>query len=584
VLDTADRVRLSGFSDLDFIGQEGFHGEFSTEIPKGPTWHPEIRYELKDGNTLVQIDNNGDGNVDAHFWVKGEVALAYDGSRGMLYATDGFVRDQTGTDGNDSWNGTNGNDKYNGAGGHDSVRGGDGNDTLYGANGDDQLYGGAGRDTLFGNNDQDYLDGGLGADLMYGGAGADRYVVDDAGDVVFESFEQGVPADGQVDIVTSYINYKLTDAVENLSLFGSLDINGTGNALDNKIWGSGGSNTLYGLDGNDVLDGNFGADTMYGGRGNDTFWIDDAGDRAVELAGEGTDTVWAAISHTLGDNIENMLLIGEATINGTGNALANVLTGNDRANILDGGIGNDTLNGGLGNDTLIGGAGRDTLDGGAGADTMAGGADHDIYYVDDAGDVVVEDLNAGSDTIQTSVSYTMGANVEVLNMMGNANIDATGNDLANTIIGNGGANALLGAGGNDTLNGGGGRDILFGGAGNDVLYGGAGGDKLSGEAGRDTFAYVVAGDAAGDVVTDFQRGDLLDFSRIDANLATTARDAFSFIGQDVFSGQVGQIRYGANPGAEGGLLVSMDLDGNGAGDVSFVVQGVSALSAGDFVL
>jgi Ca2+-binding RTX toxin-like protein len=193
-----------------------------------------------------------------------------------------------------------------------------------------------------------------------------------------------------------------------------------------------------------VLDGGAGNDTLIGGLGNDTYVVNAVGDIVAENANEGTDTVQSSITYTLGANLENLTLTGTAAINGTGNSLNNVITGNVADNILDGGAGNDTLIGGAGND---------------------------IYVVDAAGDVVTENVNEGTDTVLSAVSYTLGANVENLTLTGTAAINGTGNTLNNVITGNSGNN------------------ILDGGTGNDTLMGGAGNDT-----------YVV--DAAGDVVTE----------------------------------------------------------------------------------
>ena len=134
----------------------------------------------------------------------------------------------------------------------------------------------------------------------------------------------------------------------------------------------------------------------------------------------------------LAANRENLTLTGATAINGTGNTLDNVLLGNSVNNTLTGGAGNDTLTGGVGNDTMIGGTGNDT------------------YVVDVAGDVVMENVNEGTDTVQGSLTYTLGANVENLTLTGTAAINGTGNTLNNTLTGNSAANMLIGGAGDDT--------------------------------------------------------------------------------------------------------------------------------------
>ncbi|NBB16572.1 hypothetical protein GVN21_14510 [Caulobacter sp. SLTY] len=270
----------------------------------------------------------------------------------------------------------------------------------------------------------------------------------------------------------------------------------TGTAGADSYTGADGADTLAGAAGDDILNGGLGADTMTGGLDNDTYYVDDAGDVVIENAGEGTDTVNASLSYSLLANFENLTLTGAADLNGTGNSLANILTGNDGANVLDGGDGKDLLYGGLGADDLIGAAGGDLLDGGLGADDMAGGVGDDTYVVDDLGDVVSELAGGGSgDRVRASISYALGAEVENLELTGSANINGTGNSLANQISGNSGDNSLSGGGGNDIIRGNGGlddlagddgNDQLLGGDGNDELYGGDASDILSGGADDDT--------------------------------------------------------------------------------------------------
>ena len=504
----------------------------------------------------------------------------------------------TGNSGNNTADGGDGADTINAGAGMDRISGGNGNDLLNGEAGDDQLYGDAGNDVL---------NGGTGADTMLGGLGDDTFVVDDNGDLVVEAAGEGK------DLVQSSITYTLTDNVENLTLTGTADIDGTGNEIDNIINGNTGANVLDGKAGNDTLNGNAGNDTLFGGEGNDalngeagddllsgdagndvlnggigadrmlggsgddTYVVDNAGDLVLENEGEGVDTVQSSISHTLGANVENLVLTGSSAINGTGNALDNVITGNNGNNVLDGGAGNDTL---------VANNGDDTLNGGTGADTMQGGLGNDTYVVDDAMDAVIEAAGAGTDTVQSSINYSLGANVENLVLTGSADLLGTGNALANSITGNAGNNVIDGGAGNDTMLGGAGddtyivdatadvineaagggvdiayasanytlsanvenlvltgaaaingtgnaqdnsitgndasnvlsgmagNDILSGGAGNDTLDGGSGDDIMLGGAGNDT--YVV--DSLGDVVNE-QAGEGVDTVQSTISLA-----------------------------------------------------------------
>lgn len=478
--------------------------------------------------------------------------------------------------------------------------GGAGNDSLTGSSATDYLYGGLGNDTL---------NGGGGADVLVGNQGDDAYVVDNTSDTVIEDENEGT------DSVQSSVSYTLSANVENLTLTGTSGLNGTGNSLDNVITGNSANNTLTGGDGNDTLNGNGGTDTMVGGKGDDIYYVDGSTDVVTEAASEGTDEVRSTITYTLSTNLENLTLLGSSAINGTGNASANVIVGNSTANTLTGGDGNDTLDGGAGNDTLVGGLGDDTfvidslsdvvtessgqgtdtvrssvsgytlagnvenlvligsalagtgnslnntltgnalantLDGGAGIDTMIGGLGDDVYVVDSLSDIVMELSNEGTDTIRTTLAYTLGSNIENLVLTGTLAVSGTGNALNNVLTGNVGGNILDGGAGSDTLIGGNGNDIyivdsiadvvvelngegwdiarssvsytlsadveeiqlmgssainatgnsigntLTGNSGNNILDGGAGNDTMIGGLGDDTY-YV---DNVGDVVTE----------------------------------------------------------------------------------
>ena len=209
------------------------------------------------------------------------------------------------------------------------------------------LTGNIGSNTLIGLVGNDRLDGKAGADTMIGGLGNDTYTVDNIGDVIIENLNEGT------DAVTAAVDYTLSANVENLTLSGITNLNGTGNELNNTLTGNAGINTLIGLAGNDRLDGKAGADTLIGGLGNDTYTVDNIGDVVTENLNEGTDAVTAALDYTLGANLENLTLSGTANLNGTGNALNNTLTGNTGNNILNGGAGVDTLAGKGGADTFV---------------------------------------------------------------------------------------------------------------------------------------------------------------------------------------------------------------------------------------
>ena len=191
---------------------------------------------------------------------------------------------------------------------------------------------------------------------------------------------------------------------------------------------------LTGLGGNDTLNGGAGADTMYGGTGNDTYVVDNVGDVVTELDGEGTDTIRSSMSFSLAALafVENLTLSGSAALGATGNGLDNIIVGNSGANVLQG----------------LGGA--DTLNGSAGADQMYGGAGNDTYVVDNVGDVVNETGGDGTDTVLSSVSFSLAdavhaiGGIENLTLTGTGAINATGNALDNVLIGNSGANVLIG--------------------------------------------------------------------------------------------------------------------------------------------
>ena len=279
---------------------------------------------------------------------------------------------------------------------------------------------------LTGNSGDNTLDGDSGDDAMSGGDGDDIYVVDSTSDTVTESSSEGT------DTIQASVTYTASSNVENLTLTGSGNIDGTGNSLDNTLTGNSGDNTLDGDSGDDTLDGGSGDDSMSGGTGDDIYVVDSASDTITENFSEGTDTIQASVSYTASSNVENLTLTGSGDINATGNSLDNTLTGNSGDNILDGDSGDDSMSGGTGDD---------------------------IYVVDSASDTVTENSSEGTDTIQSSVTYTSSSNVENLTLTGSGDIDGTGNSLDNTLTGNSGDNTLDGDSGDDSMSGGTGDDI-----------------------------------------------------------------------------------------------------------------------------
>ncbi|MBL8075158.1 MAG: calcium-binding protein [Nitrospira sp.] len=493
----------------------------------------------------------------------------------------------TGTAGEDEMHGFAGDDILYGRAGHDILFGDEGIDLLYGESGNDVLEGGADNDALYGAEGNDVLYGGAGADFLNGGAGDDIYFVEHVGDRVVEDSND---ARGGVDTVRSFVTHTLGFGVEHMTLFGSSTINGTGNALNNSLTGNSGDNVLSGLDGddaldggagNDLLNGGAGSDSMDGGAGNDTYIVDNIFDVVIDrgLVSE-IDTVQSSINYTLNGTIENLTLTG-AAINGSGNALNNVLTGNGANNVLWGYAGDDQLFGGAGTDTLIGSFGNDLLNGGTGADNMNGGDGNDTYVVDHVGDVAAETFaEEGVDTVQASVTHTLNKSIEHLTLTGSSAINGTGNALNNTLTGNSANNILSGLDGNDRLTGGAGNDTLLGGNGNDVLIGGSGRDQLNGGAGNDRFDYNAVSESLDalnrDVITGFAGagtalGDQIDLRDIDANTLVSGNQAFTWRG--VTPGSAGTLWY------SGGVLYG-NVDGDATPEFQIQLVGTPALSVG----
>lgn len=503
--------------------------------------------------------------------------------------------------GHDSIEGFGGNDNLDGGDGNDTMLGGLDSDTLSGGRGRDDLQGGDGRDTLYGGSGNDTLDGGKGVDRMEGGLGDDTYVVNLAGDGVIELADGGIDtvlasvtyelaahvenltltgllgndargnsldnvltgnfganrlvggggrdtmiggsgndtyvtngddtiietALGGIDTVESTATHTLAAFVENLILQGDLVINGFGNDLDNFIVGGIARNRL---------NGKGGQDTLWGGKGDDIYVVD-AGDTILELANEGHDRVETAVTWTLGDHLEDLTLTGADAIDGTGNALDNLIRGNAAANTLRGGLGADTLEGGGGDDRL---------------------------FVNSVADVVVELAGGGFDTVLTLATHVLDSAAEIEHLRTQTNtgtgaINLKGNGFAQSVTGNDGANRIDGGAGNDTL---------------------------TGRGGADTFVFSAApGASNADVITDFVSGtDLIELdSAVFSNVMSGTLPSFSFAANadGLATAMLHRIVYQTTTGE-----LWYDADGTGAGARSLIAQiaGAPTLVASDILI
>lgn len=394
--------------------------------------------------------------------------------------------------------------------------------SLFSGSGNINASGNELNNVITGNDGDNRLDGAAGVDTLIGGLGDDTYIVDllktgssaKLVDKIVEKAGQGndtLRLTPTLDLgLRKAITLKLGNYLDNLDAqdTGANWLNLTGNGLDNILTGNDAAN---------ILDGGKGADELHGGAGADIYLVDNLGDTVHEVASADIDLVKIKIavadgSFSLGEFVENAELISSVAFKVIGNGLDNKITGNSKSNTIEGGGGADNLDGGAGSDsvsyatssagvnvtlngklqatvsggdadgdsvfnfeniigsahadTLIGDSGANILDGGEGADQLTGGDGNDTYLVDDPGDVIVEGngKKAGKDTIIASIDYVLGnnSNLENLTLSGSGHINATGNELDNTIIGNDGDNILDGgSGGKDTLKGGKGNDTYI---------------------------------------------------------------------------------------------------------------------------
>ena len=405
-------------------------------------------------------------------------------------------------------------------------------DVLIGNSLANNIQGLAGNDIFVGNAGNDTLDGGDGIDTV-------SYRLDPAAVIV--NLEQNIATDGfgETDTLLNMENVLGSDQDDRIT--GNIQVNwlfgGNGNDIiaagggDDVVYGENDNDTLYGGDGNDYLDGGLGNDVLYGEAGQDTL-----------LGGQENDLLDGGAAN---DGLFGGL--GDDTL--LGGAGDDTLTGGSGADLLNGGDGIDTasyltslagivaylsypayntgdaqgdtyfsienLEGSQFGDALFGDSqynhlwglgGDDYLDGLGGNDTLEGGLGNDTYKIDTLATTIIEYPEQGIDTVNSSIDYALGANLENLNLLeGTAAFTGIGNELSNTISGNSYSNYIDGGDGNDILYGYAGGDTIFGGNGDDWIVGGNGNDILIGGSGNDTFVYNSITDA-GDRITDFTIG------------------------------------------------------------------------------
>ena len=292
------------------------------------------------------------------------------------------------------------------------------------------------------------------------------------------------------DTVFSTAHFALSANVENLVLQGGADLQGFGNGL---------ANALFGNTGNNLLDGGGGANSMTGGAGNEIYFVDNAGDTVNESAGQGNDAVFASVNYALTANVETLVLKGGADLPASATAWP----------------------------TRSWQWRQQPLDGDAGADAMCGGAGNDSYFVDNAGDAVIEKAGQGSDAVFASINYGLTANVETLVLQAAPTCRASATRWPTR------SSAMLATTSGRRR----GRQSMTGGAGNDTYFVDNAGDVVNENAGQGSdavFASVNYGSTANIETLVMQGGaDLQGFGN------TLANSIFGNAGNNLIDGGAG---------------------------------------------
>jgi Ca2+-binding RTX toxin-like protein len=611
----------------------------------------DLAMRIQGNDLIIAIRDNA--HPDTDFWaLKDQMRIenwvdAFDRleiltfANGMTLDISQVLAITSGNKEDDVISGSDGADIFSGDGGNDIISGGDGNDILSGNTGNDVLTGGEGNDQLLGGDGNDTLAGGNGINTLTGGAGNDTYLVEALTDTIVE-----LAAGGTDTVQTALNGYSLASMpeVENLTLIGTGDLSGTGNA---------GANTLTGNTGNNILDGGAGADTMVGGKGNDTYYVDSNSDVITELANQGFDTEIVTVSGITMSTTVEVLQIADsagAGITATGSSAGSKMMANKWGSKLTGGAANDTLVSGAAGDTLNGGTGTadiasyenatagvtatlgisatitgeaigDTytaidgltgsnlddklygftaaaaiLDGGKGNDQLFGGTANDTFVVDAAGDVV-SDTGGTGDTVQSWISNSLVnyTGIENLTLLGADNINATGNTGTNVITGNDGDNIL--DGGADTI-----ADTLKGGLGNDTYVLRSTLDAITETDGIDTIQAEVSGitmaagteililtanAGAGATATGNATGVKMVSNNLGSKLTGGAANDIlvSGSGADTLTGGAGTADIASYENASGNVSVTLDLanwgSNSGTTDTYVTIEGLQGGNGND---
>ncbi len=551
-----------------------------------------------------------------------------------------------GESGTDHLEGGDQNDLILGGAGDDTLIGDSGSDVLEGGTGSDYLSGGVGDDSLSGGIGDDTLDGGEGrteyifnlgdgqdivlsnaadgageSDIISMGYGiapsniqltvvdqsaisgsfalkveitgsSDNIIVQNA--VSFDnlgrpsvngfifSFSDGTIWSG--DTLNAHVSAPVEESVELNSISGTLYADDIVGEVDiaNAIDGLDGNDTISGGAGRDEIDGGSGQDLMIGHGGNDLYTVDDSDDQIIEIAAGGEDSVQSSVDWVLSDYVENLELLGEQSLVGTGNSLSNIIRGNRGNNYLYGGAGDDTLEGLAGVDVLDGGDGDDYLSGGEGDGLLTGGEGNDVLVgtggllggggndrISGSGSLFGDD---GDDTI-TGSGYIDGGNGE--------DVLISTNDSSATIYGGAGADRIFGSKVNDRLEGGAGSDVIDGYAGDDHIIGGVGDDVISGGLGDD----FISGDDGADQIDGAEGSDFIfggngiDFIKAGSGDDDVSGDA----GDDVIDGDLGNDRLNGGDGVDQlfGGAGDDTLSGGDGDDNLFGAEGDDRLFGGD---